>query len=154
MVSGLILKLMSIENNNDGSQMIPSHEESMRERFRESYLNDPWIGTIEERLLDGYLYCMTTDDLSLSREELMAIKTARRIVEPERREVFVQTGKAGVMTYVKMGKEQGDTEEEIAKRIWVEMIIDGVQLYVNIKCLKVKNDDEKNTNQEESSDNS
>ena len=120
-----------------------THEDRVRKKFRNMYLNDPWTGTIEQRLLDGYLYCLSKDDLSLSPEELKMEHEARLKRGVNRREVFVQTGKQGVLIYVDIGKKAGDTEEVIAKSIWIQMRIQGVELYVNIKNLKVLDDDQK-----------
>lgn len=117
-----------------------SYSDTVRDIFRKRFLNDPWEGTIEERLLDGYLYCLTSDDLSLSKDELIKERAARKSIGDNRREVFVQTGKAGVLMFVEAGKKEGQDEAMISKMIWVEMIIDEVRLYVNIKNLKVKKD--------------
>lgn len=128
-----------MEVTEKGELIDVSHEDKIRETYRELYLNSPWTGTIEERLQDNYLYCITQDDLSLSPGELIELKK----LDKSRKEVFVQTGKAGVMSFVAAGIKAGETEEVISRKIWIEMVIDDVPLYINIKCIKVIRDDKK-----------
>jgi hypothetical protein len=124
-----------------GKENTVSFEQGVRDKFRQMYLYEPWTGTIEERLLDGYLYSLSHDDLSLTLEELIAERQLKLKAGVNRREVFVQTGKAGVLAYVEAGRKQGHSEEMIAKSIWLQMKVYGVELYLNIKCLKVIKDE-------------
>lgn len=108
-----------------------TREAEVRQMFHDLFINTPWSGTIEERLLDGYLYTLTSEDMTLSVDARVKDRTINQ------RQVMVQTGKAGVMTLVEQGKRRGQTEDEISKMIWIEMVVEGVRVYVNIKNLKI-----------------
>lgn len=112
-------------------------EQDVRDKMRELYLTEPFDGTVEERLLDGYLYIITQEDLTLPEEERKKLRGIGIRV------VMAQTGKAGILEYIKQGKRQGLTEALIAKTIWIEMIVEGVQMYVSIKNIKITEPDEK-----------
>lgn len=113
------------------------HEQAVREKMRELYLNGPFEGTIEERLLEGYLYNITQEDLTLPPDH--PDRKAKRFAGQGA--VIISTGKAGVTTYVESCKRQnpGASDESIARTIWIEIIVEGVKMHVSIKDLKVKN---------------
>ena len=115
---------------------IDPHEQEIRDKMHELFLNEEFSGTIEERLMDGYLYTLSSEDLSLSDEERI------RIRGPYKREVMVQTGKAGVLSYIAAGKKQGQSEAMIAKGIWIDMIVQDVRMFVNIKNIKINAKDD------------
>ena len=108
-----------------------TREAEVRQMFHDLFINTPWSGTIEERLLDGYLYTLTSEDMTLAPDQ----RSKNRAINS--RQVMVQTGKAGVMTLVEQGKKRGQTEAEISKTIWIEMVVEKVRVYVNIKNLKI-----------------
>lgn len=121
-----------------GASQEAIHEQEVRLKMQNLFLNEEFTGTIEERLMSGYLYTLSQEDLTLpaGHPEREAMKTVFN------RPVTAQTGKAGVLAYVQAGKRGGETEAMIARNIWIEMVIEGVKLYVNIKNLKITKKDE------------
>lgn len=119
-------------------------EAEVRDMFHKLFIETPWKGTIEERLLDGYLYTLTSEDMTLPREDRVAVRL------PNQRQVMVQTGKAGVMTYVEAGRKRNLPDAEISKSIWIQMKVEGVLVYVNIKNLKVNNEESEGSNSDNS----
>lgn len=128
-VAAITSKLKGVDIEKD------NHESDVRTRMRGLFLNEAFAGTIEERLMDGYLYILSHEDLTLSEEERS--KTRPR----GQKGVMAHTGKAGVLVYIESGKRNNLKEEAIARNIWIEMIVEGVKLYVNIKNLKITKKD-------------
>lgn len=117
----------------DGDTMKQAlHEQEIREQMHQLYINNRLKGKIEDKILDGYLYTISHEDLTLSLEDR---KLAR--VPSGQRNVMVSTGRAGIMTYVEMARKDGLPDDIIAQSIWIEMVVHGVRIHVNIANLKV-----------------
>ena len=114
-------------------------EQNIRDKMRHLFLTEEFTGTIEERLMDGYLYTLCQEDLTASDEERKAVRG--NFARP----VMVQTGMAGVLEFIKQGKRNNTPESVIARGIWIEMVVEGVRMYVNIKNVRVTKKDEKDT---------
>lgn len=108
------------------------HEREVLSQLHQLYINEPLKGNIEDKLLEGYAYTICHEDLTLPKDEREVAP-----VKAGHRGVMVMTGKAGIMTYVDIARKNGAPDAEIAKSIWIEMVVQGVRTYVNIANLKV-----------------
>jgi len=105
-------------------------QQNVRKKMRELYLSTSLVGTIEERLIDGNLYSLCKEDLTMPAMERMALQSQGKLGPVP---IMTQTGKAGVLSFIQAGREHKATDVEIAKGIWIEMNVEGVLMYVNIK---------------------
>jgi hypothetical protein len=109
----------------------PVKGKEIMDRLHRLYVNTPWTGTIEERLVDGILYIITDKDLSLHK--VNDLFTSKNRMPPG----LIGGIKPAILGHIASAKKVGKSEEEISKQIWLETVIDGVEVFLNIKNINV-----------------
>ena len=98
-------------------------DNQIRDFFNEKFKNTSFTGSINKRLVPNYTYYITPVNLSM----------VSHIVPHEM--VVVQTNKEGIETYLEKAIGRGETEEELANKIWVETTVKNTKVFISLKLL-------------------